>query len=181
MGLVVICWLFVYLKHAGSQFSRVGKVYPNFNLRKEITLPFLEWDALKSFFTLSQICGWNPANTLTDEGEMSECDHSLQNHLSLNYITDSWRQRWHRLNQHCAVRGKMDGFSSLSRLFMTEVEFARRSRLRIHWAEWMNFVPDWNGSFRTQKEKMLIFCWAVWSYFLSFVLCKLKHWFSVMY
>lgn len=70
-----------------------------------MTLPFLEWDALRSVFTLSQICGRNPTNALTDETEMSVCDHSLQNHLGLNYITDSWRhrQRWHCLNQHCAV------------------------------------------------------------------------------
>lgn len=74
---------------------------------KKTTLSFLERDAQKSSCLTPQISGWNPTNAPTDEWEMSECDHSLQNQLSLDYNTH--RQRWHSLNQHCA-RQEEDGW-----------------------------------------------------------------------
>lgn len=122
---------------------------------KKTTLSFLERDAQKSSCLTPQISGWNPTNAPTDEWEMSECDHSLQNQLSLDYNTH--RQRWHSLNQHCA-RQEEDGwlpFYSISVYGWGWVHTHRSTSESTERKRWVLGLAEMN--FWTQNRNLLCF------------------------
>lgn len=122
--------------------------YPNFKLRKETTLPFLEWDPLKSSgFTLPQDMQAKsrsrPDRWRGDEWVWSQSSKPPLSQL-LHRLLEAETEMTPSEPVLCC-QGKMDGFLFLSPLFMTEGEFTHRSSLWIHRVEWMSFVPDWNG------------------------------------
>lgn len=147
-------------------------VYPNFKLRKETTHPFLEWDPLKSSgFTLPQdmrakSCS-RPDWWRRDEWVWSQSSNPPLSEL-YHRLLETETEMTPFEPTLCSQ--EEDGWLPFSVSSVYDWGWIHTLKQTLNPSSRMNEFFAWlRWIFRTQKEKIIIFCWAVWSYFLNSV------------